>query len=98
MTQAAIEMLTEEIAREREFQTTDEWDGDTDIVPVLEEMIERIQLGTAPTTFEEVEEWSFKIYDATADQMGGDDDLAVGIAEGLMEALNIKYKETDHSN
>lgn len=93
MTQAAINMLTEEIARERNFQKTDEWDGQTEIVPVLEQMIERIQSGNAPTTFEEVEEWSFKLYDATVGQMGGDADLTDGIAESLCETLGIVEKE-----
>lgn len=93
MAQTAIDMLKEEIEREREFQQTDEWDGKTNIIPVLEDMINRILAGSAPTTFDEVDEWSFKIYDATAGEMGGDTDLANGIAEALCTALGIQVEE-----
>jgi hypothetical protein len=56
-------------------------------------MIERIQSGNAPTTFEELEQWSFAIYDSTAGEMGGDTDLANGIVEALCEALGIEMSE-----
>lgn len=94
MTQAAIDMLTEEIEREREFQTTDEWDGSSDIVPVLEEMLAQIRAGNAPTTVGEVDEWSMKIYYATAaGGHYGDDDLTIGIAHALLDALGIEYND-----
>ena len=95
MTQAAIDMLTEEIEREREFQTTDEWDGKSNIVPVLEEMLAQIRAGNAPTTSEEVEAFAMKIYDATANDFTGDTDLADGIAEELAKALGIAEEEFD---
>ena len=95
MTQAAIDMLTEEIEREREFQTTDEWDGKSNIVPVLEEMLAQIRAGNAPTTVGEVDEWSMKIYwETAAGGPYGDDDVVIDIEHSLLDALGIEYDDS----